>query len=55
MELVEAIKNGSGKTPQPNQVHDNSVTGLKATSLRPVLGGQGRPQQVGGQFLGGDD
>ena len=55
MELVEAIKKGSGKTPQPNKIIDNSVTGLKATNLQPVMGGQGRPQQIGGQFVGGDD
>ena len=55
MELVEAIRKGNGKKPQANHRHDFDTDGLKATNLQPVMGGEGRPQQVGGQFLGADD
>ncbi len=53
MELVEAIMEGSGKTPQPNQRHDYDVDGLPAENLQHVMSGEGRPQHPGGQFLDG--
>ena len=53
MELVEAIKEGSGKQPQANQRHDFDTDGLPATNLQVRGAGQGRPQHPGGTILGG--
>ena len=53
MELVEAIKEGSGKKPQANQRHDYDTDGLPAENLQVRGGGEGRPQHPGGQFLDG--
>ena len=52
MRLIEATKKGSGKQAQANQRHDYDTDGLPAENLQPVMGGEGRPQQVGGQFVG---
>ncbi len=55
MELVEAIKNGSGEVPQGNQRHDYDTDGLPAENLQVRGGGEGRPQwpHKGGRFLDG--
>ena len=53
MELVEAIKKGSGKKPQANHRHDWDTDGLPATNLQVRGGGEGRPQHPGGTFLDG--
>ncbi len=53
MELVEAIKKGSGKTVQANQRHDYDTDGLPAENLQVRGGGQDRPQHPGGTFLDG--
>ncbi len=57
MELVEAIKKGSGKLPQANQRHDYDTDGIPPENLQVRGGGEGRPQwpHKGGQFVGGLD
>ena len=45
MRLVEAIKKGSGKTPQANQRHDFTSDGLPPDNLVVRGGGMGQPQR----------